>query len=133
MTLLGAGELAGLKARGLAKQERDPSLRNERIRAERQRAHMRALLAIPPAKFRPGEIGRIWCFLVAIVRVAPAQHQVAAAELPGSLEPVAQGVADHLRRCRFEYAQAVGPWAVRFTVYENFHALTAVDLTPGEP
>lgn len=123
MRLLGAGELTGLKARGLAKQERDPILRNERLRSERQRAHMRALIAVPPAKFRPGELGRIERFHVELVRVAPAQHQLPAEQLPAALEPVRSGIALHLGRDErgigFVFSQAIGPWSVRFSVHED--------------
>lgn len=117
MRLLGTGELAGLKARGLAKLERDPILRNQRVREERWRAQARALIAIPPAKHP--DLRRVELFCVEITRVAPLQHQLAEAELGQSLEPVAQGIGDYLRRCRFEYRQAVGPWCVRFTVSDD--------------
>ncbi len=122
MRLLGNGTLSGLKARGLAKQERDPILRNQRIREETQRAHMRTLMAVPPAKFPGGELGRIELFQVNLIRVAPAKHQLPVDELPGALEPVRAGVAMHMdpsgKRLRFSFAQVIGPWAVCFTIYE---------------
>lgn len=118
MRLLGVGELAGLHARGIRKQERDPILRNARIREETQRAHMRALIAIPPAKFP--ELRRIERFHIDLTRVAPAQQQLAEDELHGALEPVRAGLSTHLGdRITFELHQAVGPWAVRFTVHDD--------------
>ncbi len=132
MRLLGTGELAGLKARGLAKQEFDPILRNGRIREERRRAHMRALIAVPPRDFPRAELGRVERFVVELVRVAPSNHQLVATEVPASLEPVRAGVADHLdpsaARIHFVHLQAVGPWAVRFSVWEDIATLT--DIAP---
>lgn len=121
MRLLGSGNLPGLKARGAHRLERDPILRNARIRTETQRAHMRALIDIAPAKFPRAYLGRVERFAVELTRVAPNTQQLVEAQLAASLEPVLAGVLMHLggpERCDVTYRQAVGPWAVRFRVSE---------------
>lgn len=117
MRLLGTGTLPGLRARGLAKLEVDTYTRNQRIKADRQRAEMRALIAVPPRSFPPGQFART-VFHVEVIRVAPASQQLPEQQLDASLKPVAQGIADHLRRCSFAYLQVLGPWAVEFRVYD---------------
>ncbi len=134
MRLLGTGELAGLKARGRAKQEFDPILRNQRVREETQRAHMRALISVPPRDFPRAELGRIERFHVELVRVAPEKNQLPIEELHDALSPVRAGVADFLggnrERIQFMHLQAVGPWAVRFSVWDASPVAVLTDVDP---
>lgn len=136
MTLLGSGDLPGLKARGEHRLERDPILRNQRIRTESQRAHMKALIAVPPAKFPRGYLGRVERFAVELTRVAPGSQQLTEAQLAASLEPVLAGVLMHLggpERCDVTYRQDVGPWAVRFRVSEAGESAQNSPETSEEP
>lgn len=121
MNLLGTGELVGLKARGLHKLEKDPILRNQRIRTERQRAHMRALITVPPKNFPRQALARVTKFHIVLTRVAPVTQQLVEQELAASLEPVRLGVVDyigHEELTGFEFKQAQGPWGVRFSIFD---------------
>lgn len=123
MRTLGAGELPWLRTRDVSRMELSPVLRNTRLRAEQQRAHMRALIAVPPKAFFRGELARIPRFLVELIRVAPGP---ALADPAASMAHIAAGICLHLGvdpagpRVRFEYRNERGPWSVRFVVSEDF-------------
>lgn len=125
MKLLAKAELNGIRTRGLNQQERDPIARNARVRDERSRARMRALIALPPRNWPPGHLSKLK-LLVELTRVSPKGRLDAHDNLRGALKHCVDGICDHLgvddgdeSRIRFTYAQETGPWAVRFTVSED--------------
>lgn len=126
MKLLGVGESNGLRTRSLNDQERDPIHRNRRVKDERERARMRALIALPPRTWTRGHLAAGKRLVVELTRVAPGQPLDDHDNLRGALKAYVDGIADHLgvddgdrTRVRWLYAQERGPWAVRFTVSEE--------------
>ncbi len=135
MKLLGTGELS-IRTRSLNDQERDPIARHARIKSERERARMRALIAVPPRHWPSGALSKVPRFVVALTRVSPATSKLLDEHdnLRGALKHVVDGICDHLgvddgntARIRFEYSQERGPWAVRFTVSAD-EQLEAADV-----
>lgn len=113
-----------MRTRSLNDQERDPFARAARIKSERERARMRALIALPPRHWPAGSLSKTR-FVLQLVRVSPANSKLLDEHdnLRGALKHVVDGICDHLgvddgdrARIRFEYSQDRGPWAVRFTV-----------------
>ena len=126
MRTLGAGELTGINVRHPHRLEHDPILRNGRLREEQRRAHMRALISVPPKAFSPGELARVPRFLVELIRVAPGplleDPATAMAHLAAGI-CLHLGVAPDGKRVRFEYRQERGPCCVRFVVSDDWTVL----------
>lgn len=126
MRHLGAGELTGLNALPAHKLERDPVRRNARIRAERTRARMRALISVPPKAFSRGELARVQRFLLELIRVAPGDP---IEDAESSLAHIAAGICDHLGvdrtgpRVRLEVRQERGKPSVRFVISDDWTVL----------
>lgn len=126
MRTLGAGELPWLRTHDVSRQELNPVLRKTRLRAEQQRAHMRALIVVPPKAFPRGELARIERFLVELIRVAPGAPLTDPAT---AMAHIAAGICMHLGvdpsgpRVRFTYRQERGPWSVRFVVNDDWTVL----------
>lgn len=125
MKLLATAHLSSFKTRSLNDQERDPIQRSRRIKFERQSAHMRALIAMPPRTFTHQMLRELpGRYVVHLTRISPGKEPLDEHDnLPGSLKHVVDGICDRLAiddgnrfRIRFEYSQERGDWGVRFSV-----------------
>lgn len=123
MKLLAEAEISHLRTESLNTPE-SPFVKTARVKHQRQSAHMRALIAMPPRAYPPGAFARMpGRFVVELTRIAPGDPLDAHDNLPGSFKAVVDGICDHLQvddgdrtRVRFEYRQQKGPWGVRFKV-----------------
>lgn len=123
MKLLCDADLACMRAESLNRPE-TPFVRARRVKDQRTRAQLRALIALPPRDYPVGAFlkmpGR---FVVELTRIAPGKPLDAHDNLPGSMKAIVDGICDRLgiddgdtARIRFVYAQEKGPWCVRFKV-----------------